>query len=138
MELDERIMELLQQGYHCSQVMMQLSLDLRDKEEPFTMRSLGALGGGMFARRTCGTLTGACAMLSSYYDRASGEPEPTAYQEIARELVESFEKDNSSIECRDLVEFDMEKIMQFCPGLMERTFNKCLDLMEAHNIDPTQ
>lgn len=138
MELEERIMDLSQKGYHCSQIMMQLSLDYRDREEPFTIRSLGALGGGMFAQRTCGTLTGGVAMLSSYFPREEGAPEPEEYQEIARELVDWFEKENGSIECGDLVEFDMEAIMKFCPGLMARTFTKCLELLEEHGIDPTQ
>lgn len=136
MELKERIWQLLGEGLHCSQVMMQLSLDYRGMDEPFTIRALGALGGGMFARRTCGTLTGGVAMLSSYFKREEGEPEPTEYQELARELTEYFEQENGSIECRDLVEFDREKIMQFCPGLIERTFIKCIEILEAHGIDP--
>lgn len=139
MELDERVMELSQKGYHCSQIMMQLSLDLREREEPFTIRSLGALGGGMFAKRNCGTLTGGVAMLSSYFPREAGEPEPEAYQAIAKELVEWFEKENGSINCGDLVDIDdMETVMNFCPGLIARTFEKCLELMEAHGIDPTE
>lgn len=138
MDLQERIQELLAQGYHCSQVMMQLSLDYRGRTEEFTIRALGALGGGMFAQRTCGTLTGAVALISSYYPRGEQEPEPTGYQEAARELVEWFEQDNGSIECRDIVEFEREKIMQVCPGMMERTFIKCLEILEEHGIDPNE
>ena len=138
MDLDERIMELLGKGYHCSQVMMQLSLDLRGIDSPFTMRALGALGGGMFAQRTCGTLTGGVCALSSYFPRGEGEPEPREYQAPARELVEWFEAENGSADCRDLVQFNMEAIMQFCPGLMARTFEKCAEILEAHGIDPTE
>lgn len=136
MNLSERIMELLGKGLHCSQIMMQLSLDMRGREEEFTIRALGALGGGMFARRTCGTLTGGVAMLSSYVDREEGEPEPVIYKEMARELTDFFEKENGSIECRDIVVFDMEEIMKFCPGLIERTFTKCIEILEKYGIDP--
>ncbi len=138
MELNERIMELIQGGYHCSQVMMQLSLDLREREEPFTIRALGALGGGMFAQRTCGTLTGGVAMLSSYFTRAEGEPEPREYRECAAELVAWYEEEQGSLECRDIVTFELEEILKVCPGLMERTFLKCIEILEAHNIDPTE
>ncbi|MFV0361883.1 MAG: DVU_1555 family C-GCAxxG-C-C protein [Suipraeoptans sp.] len=138
MELRERIDELLKQGYHCSQIMMQLSLDLRQKEEPFTMRALGALGGGMFAQRTCGTLTGGVAMLSSYFKRDDNDPEPVEYRELAKELVERFEETNGSLECRELVEFNMESIMSYCPALLERTFIKCLEILEEHGIDPNE
>lgn len=138
MDLQERIMELSQTGLHCSQIMMQLSLDLREQEEPFTIRALGALGGGMFARRTCGTLTGAAAMLSSYFPRTENQPEPHQYQALARALVEWFEAENKSLECRDLVIFDPPHLLAFCPGLMERTFVKCLNLLEENGIDPSQ
>lgn len=137
MELSERIMELIQKGYHCSQIMMQLSLDLREKEEPFTIRALGALGGGMFVQRTCGTLTGGVCMLSSYFERADGEMEPVEYKQCAKELVEWFEMEQGSIECRDIVCFESVEIMKVCPGLLERTFMKCLEILEEHGIDPT-
>lgn len=138
MELRDRILDLLGEGYHCSQIMMILSLDMREREEPFTIRALGALGGGMYARRTCGTLTGGVAMLSSYFTREEGEPEPEGYKELAKELVEWFESDNGSIDCRDIVEFDWEEIMKTCPALLERTFLKCLEILEENTIDPTR
>ncbi|MDL2250849.1 C-GCAxxG-C-C family protein [Lachnospiraceae bacterium OttesenSCG-928-J05] len=138
MELSERIMELIQNGYHCSQVMMQLSLDLREREEPFTIRALGALGGGMFAQRTCGTLTGGVAMLSSYFERAEDESEPTGYRECGAELVEWFALQWGSLDCRDIVTFEIEEILKVCPEIMEQTFLKCIEILEAHGIDPTQ
>lgn len=138
MEIQERVMELLGEGLHCSQVMMQLSLDLRECDQPFTIRALGALGGGMFAQRTCGTLTGGVATLSSYFPRKEGEREPTGYQALANALVEWFEEEYGSIECRDLVEFDTAPIMNFCPGLMANVFEKCLELLQEAGIDPTE
>ncbi len=135
-DLQERVMEQLMKGHHCSQTMMQLSLDLRGREEPFTLRALGALGGGMFAQRTCGTLTGGVCALSSYVPCGEGDPEPKEYQAMAKELVEWFEAENGSLDCRDLVRFDMQSIMDFCPGLMARTFAKVLEILEAHGYDP--
>lgn len=135
-DIDDLVMKNLQNGLHCSQTMMQLSLDLRGIENPLLIRSLGALGGGMFCQRTCGTLTGAVCVLSSYVPRPEGEPEPKEYQPMSRELVEWFEQENGSLNCCDLVEFKMDKIMAFCPGLMARTFEKVLDILEAHGYDP--
>lgn len=133
--LNERILELLGQGYHCSQVEMLLSMDLRDTENPELVRALGPLGGGMFCQKTCGTLTGAVCVLGSYVQRDDGEPEPTSYQPMAQELVKWFEETNGSVNCGDLVEFNMESIMQFCPGLMERTFEKTVEILEKNGID---
>lgn len=134
--MDDRIMEHLLNGLHCSQVMMQLSLELRQREEEFTIRALGALGGGMFCQRTCGTLTGAVAMLSSYYSREAGQPEPIGYKEPSKQLVQWFEQEYGSLECRELVVFEKEQIMQKCPGMMACTFAKCMEILEENGVDP--
>lgn len=138
MELSERIMELAAQGLQCSQIMMQLSLDLREREEPFTIRALGALGGGMYVQRTCGVLSGGVAMLSSYFDRAKGDPEPEEYKVPAAQLATWFEAEMGSIDCRDLVIFDREHMMKVCPGMIEKTFLKCLEILEEHGIDAAE
>lgn len=133
--LSDRIMELSGMGYHCSQIIMQLSLDLREAENEQMIRALGALGGGMFCQDNCGTLTGGVCVLGSYCPREEGEPEPTEYQDMAKELVQYFEETNGSVNCRDLVNFDRESIMAFCPGLIERTFEKIVEILEDHGID---
>lgn len=135
-DINDLVMEQLQKGHHCSQAMVQMALDLQGKEDPLLVRAVGGLGGGMFAQRTCGTLTGAVCALSTYVPRAEGEPEPVLYQQMAKELVEWFEAENGSLECRDLVEFQKDKIMAFCPGLMARTFEKILEILEKNGIDP--
>ncbi|MDR2052945.1 MAG: C-GCAxxG-C-C family protein [Treponema sp.] len=135
--LGDKIMEELFRGHHCSQVMMLLSMKLRGIDDPFTIRALGGLANGMFSQRTCGTLTGAICTLSSYFARRSGEAEPSGYREPAQEFVEWFEKENGSLECRDLVANDRAKMLEFCPGLMERSFEKLVEILESHGIDPT-
>lgn len=137
-DIIEHVSVHLANGLHCSQVMMQLSLDMRGKDEPFVIRSLGALGGGMFAQRTCGTLTGAVCALSSYFPRNEGEKEPRDYQEPAKKLVEWFQGEYGSIECRDLVEYKRPSIMAVCPELMANTFEKLLEILEEYGIDPTE
>lgn len=134
--IEEHVMNNLSKGLHCSQTMMQLSLDLRGIENPLVVRSLGALGGGMFLQRTCGTLTGAACALASYFPRGEREPEPSGYQEPVKKLVEWFEQEYGSIECRDLVEFNSASMAAFCPGLMARTFEKLLEILEEYDIDP--
>jgi hypothetical protein len=137
-ELGDKIMEEMYRGHHCSQVMMILSMKMRGIDDPFTIRALGALANGMFAQRTCGTLTGGVCALSSYFARRSGEAEPDGYKALAQEFVEWFEKENGGLDCRDLVGNDREKKLQFCPGLMEKSFAKLVEILENHGIDPTQ
>jgi C_GCAxxG_C_C family probable redox protein len=136
-ELGDKVMEEIFRGHHCSQVMMLLSMKMRGIDDPFTIRAMGALGGGMFAQRTCGTLTGGICAISSYFARHSGEAEPDGYKALAKEFVEWFEKENGSLECRDLVEYNRAKILEHCPGLMEKSFAKLIEILENHGIDPT-
>jgi C_GCAxxG_C_C family probable redox protein len=136
--LENKILEEMQQGYHCSQIMMRLAMEMRGIDDPFTIRALGALGGGMASQRACGTLTGGACVLSSYFTRDEGEPEPDGYKELVREFVSWFESENGSLECGDLVENDRMKRLAFCPGLMERSFEKIMEILENHEIDPSE
>lgn len=135
-QLEKFIVQQMRRGYHCSQIMMQLTLMLRGRDEPFVLRAMGALGAGMFARRTCGTLTGAVCALSSYFPRGEGAPEPDGYQALVGELVEWFEGEYQSLDCRDLVRPEMDHILEICPSLMERTFHKMMELLDTYEIDP--
>lgn len=134
-EWEDRIMEQLRQGYHCSQALLKLSLDMRGLENPLLLRAMGPLGGGMFSGCVCGTLTGAVCALGTYFLRAEGEAEPTAYQAAARELTDWFAQTYKSLDCRELVEPRRDRIMAVCPGIMAATFEKMLEILEEHGID---
>ncbi|MDL2294391.1 C-GCAxxG-C-C family protein [Ruminococcaceae bacterium OttesenSCG-928-D13] len=131
-DIDEMVARYRAQGYHCSQTMMLVSMELRGIEDDFTIRALGALGGGMSDQRTCGALVGAVCALSSHYPRPEGEPEPAGYKPPAKELVQWFQQEFGSIECRDLVEYDKAIIAQVCPGIMAKTFEKMQEILKKH------
>ena len=63
MDLYERIMELGSMGYHCSQIIMIMTLETIGEENPQLVKAMGGLGGGIgYCGDTCGCLTGsACA-----------------------------------------------------------------------------
>lgn len=135
-DVEERTNAYLEEGHHCSQTMMLLSLELRGRKEPFTVRAMGGLGGGMFSQRTCGALTGGACALASYFPRKEGEQEPTAYQQLVHEFLEWFQKEHGSINCFDLVQFDEEHIAKTCPGIIAGAFRQCVKILEGHSIDP--
>ena len=47
MDLYERIAELGSMGYHCSQMMMIMTLETIGEENPQLVKALGGLGGGI-------------------------------------------------------------------------------------------
>ncbi|MDR2738929.1 MAG: C-GCAxxG-C-C family protein [Treponema sp.] len=136
--LSDKISEALQNGYHCSQVMMWLSLELRDIHDPMVIRAMGGLAMGMFSAKTCGTLTGAACTLSSYFPRNEGESEPETYRAPVNEFVSWFKDQFGALDCLDLVENDQGQIQRFCPIMMEKCFAKIVEILEAHGIDPTR
>jgi hypothetical protein len=137
-DLSDKIREALQKGYHCSQTMMWLSLELRGIQDPLVIRAMGGLAMGMFSAKTCGTLTGAACTLSSYFPRSEGEGEPEAYRVPVTELVSWFKDQFGALDCLDLVENDQGQIQRFCPVMMEKCFAKIAEILEAHGIDPTR
>ena len=59
MDLYERIMELGSMGYHCSQIIMIMTLETIGEENPQLVKAMGGLGGGIgYCGDTCGCLTG--------------------------------------------------------------------------------
>jgi C_GCAxxG_C_C family probable redox protein len=137
-DLSDKVRDALQKGYHCSQTLMWLSLELRDLSNPLLIRAMGGLALGMFSSKTCGALTGAACVLSSYFPREEGEGEPMAYRAPVHEFVDWFKDQFGATECFDLVENDQGQIQRFCPILMEKCFAKIAEILEGLGIDPTQ
>ena len=50
-----RMVELAQKGFYCSQILLQLGLEMQGKENPDLIRTMGALAGGLgFSGDVCG------------------------------------------------------------------------------------
>jgi C_GCAxxG_C_C family probable redox protein len=137
-DLSDKLQEALEKGYHCSQALMWLSLELRSIGNPLLIRAMGGLALGMFSSKTCGALTGAACVLSSYFPREEGESEPVAYRAPVHDFLTWFKDQFGSTECFELVENDQGQIQRFCPILMEKCFAKIAELIGELGIDPTQ
>ena len=73
----ERLRELKQQGFFCSQVLMQLALDLQGRDNAPLVRAMHGLAGGLgFMGETCGAPTGGACVLGLYAGKGTAdEPE---------------------------------------------------------------
>lgn len=135
-ELEIRARELMAQGFNCSQIMLILSHDMRNISNPELIKALAGLGGGMSSQLTCGTLTGGCCLISSYIAKGEpGEDPKMPHNEMVKELVNWFKDEFGSLECKDLVELEREKILEFCPGLIAKNFNKAMELLSTRSVD---
>ena len=137
-DIDKRMTELMSGGLHCSQAIMFALNELREIENPDLVRAVGGLGGGMFRRENCGALTGGACALGLFGARSRvGEEAAFDYRAVEKELVDWFEAKFGHIDCRDLVDLEAEDRFETCIGMVKATFHKCLDILKANGIDPT-
>ena len=64
MDLYERIMELGSRGYHCSQIIMIMTLETIGEENPQLVKAMGGLGGGIGYCGRCTDETGCTGIIS--------------------------------------------------------------------------
>ena len=88
MDLYEKITELGTMGYHCSQMIMIMTLETIGEENPQLVKALGGLGGGIgYCGDTCGCLTGgACAIGYFLGNLAPEEKEDEQMKPAVQEL----------------------------------------------------
>ena len=106
MDLTQRILELSQYGYFCSQILAILLLETIGEENPKLVQAMTGLNGGVgFSGGVCGCMTGGCCLLSyftgkpddSHYDSPHHK---TALAEFTRWFTEEMEMEYQSIDCR--------------------------------------
>lgn len=138
-----RMLELYQQGYNCSQILVALGLENRGEDNPGLLRAMTGLGGGLgFSGKTCGALTGGVCLLSLYAGR--GAPEEEEHDELLLmidELVQWFEgeigQNYGGINCGEILGDDLaEKVVSpQCSSIVIETYNKIKEIMLDHGIE---
>lgn len=137
MDYTEQAAQYFTQGYHCSQVIMLLAEDLRGRHNEELVCALGGLGGGMATGKTCGTLTGGACVLASYAAQLGGTPagNDNSYKPLVSQYVQWFAETFGSTDCCDIVEAEREKRIAYCPGLIAKSFDACVRLLEQAGVE---
>jgi C_GCAxxG_C_C family probable redox protein len=136
-----RMMELSQQGFYCSQIMIIMALEAQGKSNPDLVRAMsGLLGGIGFCGKTCGTLTGGACLIGLYAGKGTAEEQPDSRLYLMMsELVEWFEKEYSStyggINCSDILQDDPHNKLSRCPQMITATVRKVKEILAANNYD---
>jgi len=140
MELFDRMLELSQQGFFCSQIMILLALEGEGKENPDLVRALGGLTGGLgFSGKICGALTGGCCLIA--YFAGQGEPDEMPDQhcnEMIQSLVTWFEKEYGTTyggcDCKDILEDDPANKIIRCPQVVEAVYTYVMEELIKYEI----
>lgn len=136
-----RMMELAQQGFYCSQILLQLGLEAQGKENPDLVRSMAALAGGLgFSGDTCGALTGGACLLALYAGRGTAEEtEDPRLNLMIGELVEWFTQEYGElyggIRCDIILADDPSNRTKRCPSMVLGTYEKVKNLLIDNGYD---
>jgi hypothetical protein len=137
-----RMIELAENKYNCSQIMMILAMEQEGKESPDLVRAMSGLGDGCgFFKETCGIMTGAASILAWYAGKgADGEVESEKLLPMLEELGDWFQQDigakYAGTRCNeivgDLVGTDDGK--QICGSIIFQTFGKVNEILVSNDF----
>ena len=128
MDLYERIMELGSMGYHCSQIIMIMTLETIGEENPQLVKAMGGLGGGIgYCGDTCGCLTGSAC------EKEDAQMKP-AVQELYQWFRQKTEEEFGAFYCKDITHLDWGVIMEKCPGLIADTYTKVMEILTEREV----
>lgn len=136
-----RMLKLAGQGFHCSQILLQLGLEAQGKDNPDLVRTMAGLAGGVgFCGDICGALTGGACFLALYAGRGiPDEEEDPRLNVMVNELVEWFTQEFSEcyggIHCREILADDPRNQTSRCPDLVIKTYEKVKLLLAESGFD---
>ena len=138
----QRIGELWDRGYQCSQIIMIMGLGSRGRDNPALIRAMAGLAGGCGEGScTCGGLSAACCLLTLLID-SNGQPQERNQSriELSTELVRWFWQKYgfplSGIDCMAISEAGgSETQSERCQQILESLYEKVLEITMIKKID---
>jgi C_GCAxxG_C_C family probable redox protein len=139
-----RMIELAQQGFHCSEILLFMGLEAQGKTDPDLIRAVSGLAGGVgFSGETCGALTGGACLLGLYAGRGSAEElDDPKLKCMIQDLVEWFSRKHGEayggIRCRDITHDDPNIQATKCPRIVGGTYKKVRSILSEYSFDWTR
>ena len=117
MDLYERIMELGSMGYHCSQIIMIMTLETIGEENPQLVKAMGGYFLGNLAPE----------------EKEDAQMKP-AVQELYQWFRQKTEEEFGAFYCKDITHLDWGVIMEKCPGLIADTYTKVMEILTEREV----
>lgn len=137
-ELD-RMRELSEQGFYCSQILLIMGMELQGKENPDLVAAMNPLAEGIgFSGETCGALTGGACLLGLYAGKGRPEQEENPRlrfmtEDLVRWFKDEYGAKYGGIRCDDILG-DMN-MRGRCPIMVLGTFQKVKELLVENGFD---
>lgn len=140
MDLFERLLELSQEGFFCSQIILKLAMEADGVENDGVIRTMSGLNGGLgFSGRICGSLTGGCCLIGYYAGKGSKDEIESGYlNEMIVELVEWFEmtigNEYGGTDCNCILQENPMNKMTRCPHIVEAVYTKAMEILHEKEV----
>lgn len=141
-EIVNRMIQLAESKYNCSQIMMLLALEQEGRENSELVRAMSGLGDGCgFFQETCGIMTGAAGILAWHAGKgADDEEESEKLLPMLEDLGDWFGQEigakYAGTRCHeivgDLVGTDDGK--QICGSIIFQTFGKVNEILASNQF----
>ena len=136
-----RIMQLAAQGFCCSQIMIQLSLEDLGEENISLVRAMAGLCEGMGSGDLCGVASGGVCVLALFSAKGSvGEQALDCAPLLHAQFMDWFRQSATSwggIRCDEIVACNGGRKPEVCFAIMVRAREAILAILAEHNIDPS-
>ena len=124
-DIEERVAELGQEGYCCSQIIMCIGLEMLEKENPDLLKAVKGLCNGLCTQKLCGTLAAGGCLLSLYDEHYA--------KVLIPELTYWFKERFGSLDCVDLIGLGGRNY-QRCLEITSETCSYCLELLDKNGL----
>ena len=137
----DRMRELKEQGFFCSQIMMILGMELQGKENPDLVRAMHALAGGIgFTGETCGALTGGACLIGLYAGKGTPEQEDDPrilfmLEDLVKWFKQEYGQTFGGIRCEEILRDNSKNMGMRCPTMVLGTFQKVKELLVENGFD---
>lgn len=137
----DRMKEMKEQGFFCSQILMQLGLELQGKENPDLVRAARGLAGGLgFTGELCGALSGGACLLGLYAGKGLPEEDQDPRLDfMIEDLVKWFKQEYipvyGGIRCEEILNGNAKNQPTRCPMIVAATFQQVKELLVKNGYD---
>ena len=139
-EIVNRMIQLAEKNYNCSQILMTLALDQEGRHIPDLVRAMSGLGDGCgFFKETCGVMTGAACLFAWYAGKgADSEEESDKLLPMLQDFGDWFQQEigtkyNGTC-CKDIAGdlVGTPEVKQICGALIFQSFGKVNEILENY------
>ena len=125
----------LEEDFNCAEAAwLGVANELTKDEKAFGCRLAGAFGGGLACGHVCGALAGAAMGLGLFLGREPGQPRSEQLPEATEELVQAFQAEFGSVNCRD-IRLESEERKEKCAGFVEFAVAKAAEIIDRYLED---